>query len=117
MSNKIAQFFKMLSLSQLPRASSENELLSSQNSALSSAATEVEAENQNSPIVSSFLHSCTIEIDPPPNLPVYFYFGKLSPQILRQQSATALQCLFNNEKSFTYISIIILITRSFIRFA
>ncbi len=63
MSNKIAQFFKMLSLSQLPRASSENELLSSQNSALSSAATEVEAENQNSPIVSSFLHSCTIEID------------------------------------------------------
>jgi len=69
MSNKIAQFFKMLSLSQLPRASSENELLSSQNSALSSAATEVEAENQNSPIVSSFLHSCTIEIDPPPIYP------------------------------------------------
>ena len=50
MSNKITQFFKKLSLSQLPRASSENELLASQDSALSSAAAEVEAESQNSPI-------------------------------------------------------------------
>jgi len=62
MCNNITQFFKKLSLSQLPRASSENELLSSQDSALSFAATEVEVVNQNSPIVSSFLHYCTIEI-------------------------------------------------------
>jgi len=69
MSNKITQFFKKLSLSQLPRVSSENEILASQDSALSSAAT-LEAENQNSPIFTSFLHSCTIEIDPA--LPVSF---------------------------------------------
>ena len=70
MSNKITGFFKKLSLSRLPRASSLNELLSSQESeqlsqesVSSSSETVVAAESQNSPVFSSFLSSCTIEIE------------------------------------------------------